>query len=245
MRVLHDHIRTHGAPAALYSDRHSIFHINAKDANAEAETRFARAACELGIECIPANTPQAKGRVERANQTLQDRLVKEMRLAGINDMHSANAWLPGYIADYSRRFAVAPKNTADAHLANPGTAEELVRTLSVQVTRALSQNLSCHHENQLLQIETTGAGLGLRRAKVTVHEHFDGRCKLLWKKRKLTYSVMEKPRRQIPVADSKIINARVDKAVTQHNMEQKPVLNHPWRGMPIGKSANDERCTTL
>jgi transposase len=245
MRVLHDHIRAYGAPAALYSDRHSIFHINAKDANAEAETQFARATRELGIECIPANTPQAKGRVERANQTLQDRLVKEMRLAGINDMHSANAWLPGYIADYNRRFAVAPKDTADAHLAYSGTAEELARTLSVQVTRTLSKNLSCQYENQLLQIETTGAGLGLRGAKVTVHEHFDGRCELLWKKRKLTYSVMEKPRRQASVADSKTINARVDKVVTQRNTEQKPAPNHPWRDMPIGKPANDGWCTTL
>ena len=111
-----------------------------------------------------------------------------------------------YIADYNRRFTVAPKNTADAHLAYSGTAEELARTLSVQVTRTLSKNLSCQYENQLLQIETTGAGLGLRGAKVTVHEHFDGRCELLWKKRKLTYSVMEKPRRQASVADSKTIN---------------------------------------
>jgi hypothetical protein len=93
MRVLHDHIVAHGLPAAIYSDRHSIFRINARDADpeAEAETQFARAARELSIECIAANTPQAKGRVERANQTLQDRLVKEMRLAGINVSDPATA----------------------------------------------------------------------------------------------------------------------------------------------------------
>ena len=183
--------------------------------------------------------------MERTNQTLPDRLVKEMRLAGINDRHSANAWLPSYIADYNRRFAVAPKDTADAHLAYPGTAEELVRALSVQVTRTLSKKLSCQYENQLLQIEATGAGLGLRGTKIAVHEHFDGRCELLWKKRKLTYSVMEKPRRQAPVADSKTINARVDKAVTQRNTEQKPAPNHPWRDMPMDKPANDGRRATL
>ncbi len=179
--------------------------------------------------------------MERANQTLQDRLVKEMRLADINGKHNANAWLP----DYNRRFAVAPKDTVDAHLAYPGTAEELARALSVQVTRTLSKNLSCQYENQLLQIETTDAGLGLRGAKITVHEHFDGRCELLWKKRKLTYSVMGKPRRQIPAADSKTINARVDKAVTQRNTEQKPAPNHPWRDMPMGKPAHDEQYATL
>lgn len=245
MRVLHDHIRTHGAPVALYSDRHSVFHINAKDADPEAETQFARAARELGIECIPANTPQAKGRVERANQTLQDRLIKEMRLAGINDMDSANAWLPSYIADYNRRFAVMPKDPSDAHLAYPGTSAELVRTLSVQVTRTLSKNLSCQYENQLLQIKTTGTGLGLQGAKVTVHEHFDGRKELLWKKRQLAYTVMDKPRRQTPVADSKSVNARVDKAMVRRDTGHKPAPSHPWRNMPIGKLANDGRCATL
>jgi 2-oxo-4-hydroxy-4-carboxy--5-ureidoimidazoline (OHCU) decarboxylase len=109
MRVLHDHIVAHGVPVALYSDKHSIFRINAKEADPAAETQFSRAARELNIECIHAHSPQAKGRVERANQTLQDRLVKEMRLAGINDMaDSANAWLPGYIECYNRRFAVNP-----------------------------------------------------------------------------------------------------------------------------------------
>lgn len=245
MRVLHDHIRAHGTPAAPYSDRHSVFHINAKDADPEAETQFGRAARELGIECIAANTPQAKGRVERANQTLQDRLVKEMRLAGINGMDTANAWLPGYIEDYNRRFAVAPKDTADAHLAYPGTPAELARTLSIQMTRTLSKNLSCQYENHLLQVETTGAGLGLRGAKVTVHEHFDGRKELLWRKRKLTYTVMEKPRRQASVADSKAVNARVDKAMVRRATGHKPAPNHPWRNMPIGKSANDGQRATL
>ena len=139
---------------------------------------------------------------------------------------------------------MAPKDTADAHLVYPGTSAERVRTLSVQVTRTLSKNLSCQYENQLLQIETTGAGLGLRGAKVTVHEHFDGRKELLWKKRKLTYSVMEKPRRQA-VADSKTVNARVDKAVARRNTGHKPAPNHPWRNMPTGKLANDGQCATL
>ncbi len=130
MRALHDHIVTHGVPVALYSDKHSIFRVNAKDADPDAETQFGRAARELGIACIHANSPQAKGRVERANQTLQDRLVKEMRLGRINNMEEANAWLPGYIADYNKRFAVMPKDPQDAHLPYQGTAENLTRILS-------------------------------------------------------------------------------------------------------------------
>lgn len=244
MRVLHDHILAHGVPAALYSDRHSIFRINAKEADGEAETQFSRAARELGIECIHARSPQAKGRVERANQTLQDRLVKEMRLAGINGMDSANAWLPGYIADYNRRFAVVPKDASDAHLAYPGIPEALLRTLSVQVTKTLSRNLSCQHENQLLQIVTTGTGLGLRGAKVTIHEHFNGRKELLWKKRRLTYSVMDKPLRQAAVADSKAVNTRVDKAMARRNTGHKPAPDHPWRNMPAGNSPHKGQCAS-
>lgn len=244
MQVLHDHVRDHGVPGALYSDKHSIFRINAKEANPDAETQFSRAARELGIECIHAHSPQAKGRVERANQTLQDRLVKEMRLAGINDMDSANAWLPGFIADYNRRFAVAPQDPRDAHTPYQDTAEALARTLSVQVTRTLSKNLSCQHETQVLQIETSGTGLGLRGAKITVHEHFDGRKELLWNKRKLTYTATDQTRRQAPVADSKTANARVDHAMAQRATGHKPAANHPWR-KPISPSAHDGQCVTL
>ena len=168
-----------------------------------------------------------------------------MRLAGINDMDSANAWLPGYIEDYNRRFAVQPKDPCDAHLAYPGTSAELARTLSVQVTKTLSKNLSCQHENQLLQVATTGTGLGLRGAKVTVHEHFDGRKELLWQKRKLSYSVMDKPLRQAPAADGKTVNARVDTAMARRSTGHKPAAKHPWRNRPIGKTVNEVRCATL
>ena len=244
MSVLHDHILTYGVPVALYSDKHSIFRINAKDADPEAETQFSRAARELGIECIHAHSPQAKGRVERANQTLQDRLVKEMRLAGINNMIEANAWLPGYIEQYNRRFAVEPKDASDAHLAYCGTPETLLRTLSVQVTKTLSKNLSCQHQNQLLQVATTGTGLGLRGARVTIHEHFDGSRELLWKKRKLTYGVMSKPQRQSAVADGKSVNAQVDKAMARRTTGHKPAADHPWRKMSVGKSAHDGQRAT-
>ena len=248
MRVLHDHIAAHGLPAAIYSDKHSIFRVNAKEADPEAETQFGRAARELGIECIHANSPQAKGRVERANQTLQDRLVKEMRLAGINNMDEANAWLPGYIADYNRRFAVAPKDPQDAHLPYQGTVQGLARTLSVQVEKTLSKNLSCQHEGQLMQVATSGTGLGMRGARVTLYQHFDGTRELRWRQRQLTYTVMTKAQRQAAQADSKAVNTRVDKALAKrakaNNKGHKPAPNHPWRNMPIGKPATKGYCAT-
>ena len=248
MHVLHDHIVAHGVPAALYSDKHSIFRINTKDADPNAETQFSRAARELGIECIHANSPQAKGRVERANQTLQDRLVKEMRLAGINNMAEANAWLPAYIADYNQRFSVVPKDPQDAHLPYHGTAEELMRTLSVQVIKTLSKNLSCQHQGELIQVETSGTGLALRGAKVALHQHFDGTRELRWRKRKLSYTSITKAQKQAVEADGKTVNARVDKALAKRKMTRntghKPAAKHPWRNMSIGKPATDEHGVT-
>jgi transposase len=249
MHVLHDHIVTHGVPVALYSDKHSIFRINAKEADPEAETQFGRAARELGIECIHANSPQAKGRVERANQTLQDRLVKEMRLTGIADIASANAWLPGFIADYNRRFAVTPKDRQNAHMPYQGTAEDLTRILSVQVEKTLSKNLSCQHDGKLMQVAASGTGLGMRGAKVKLYQHFDGTQELRWRKRKLSYTVLTKAQRQAAEADSKTVNTRVDNAMAKRNAKNnkvhKPALNHPWRKYPDGKSAPEGRNATL
>jgi transposase len=241
LHVLYDHIVTYGVPVALYSDKHSIFRINAKDADPDAETQFARAARELGIMCIHANSPQAKGRVERANQTLQDRLVKEMRLVGIDDKDAANAWLPDFIADYNQRFAVTAKSPIDAHVPYQDSKEALTRILSVQITRTLSKNLSCQYENKLLQIETIGTGLALRKAKITLHEHFDGRTELFWQGHRLTYTLLDKTLRQASEADAKTVNTRVSEASATRTAAHKPAANHPWRNAVIGQPGNLEK----
>jgi transposase len=245
MYTLHDHIVAHGLLVALYSDKHSIFRINAKEADPEAETQFGRATRELGIECIHANSPQAKGRVERANQTLQDRLPKEMRLAGISDIASANDWLPGFMASFNRRFAVIPKDAVDAPIAYSGSAEELTNILSVQITKTLSKNLSFQYEGNLIQVEISGTGLAMRGAKVTLHDHFDGARVLCWKNRKYTYTTLTKAQRKTAEADGKAINARVEEALakrcTTKNKGHKPAARHPWRKMHIGKSATDSK----
>ena len=115
-RATRAYLETHGKPVAFYSDKHSIFRVNAKDAaGGEGITQFGRALSELNIDIICANSPQAKGRVERAFGTLQDRLVKELRLAGISTIAAANAWLPGFMADYNGRFGRPPANAKDLH----------------------------------------------------------------------------------------------------------------------------------
>ena len=136
------YLTRHGKPRAFYSDKHSIFRVNAKNAvSGTGLTQFGRAMQELDIQIICANTPQAKGRVERANQTLQDRLVKELRLLGISDRARANAYAPQFIADFNRRFAVLPNDPADTHRPLlPG--DNLDHILSWQETRTLSKNLT-------------------------------------------------------------------------------------------------------
>jgi transposase len=110
------YLLAHGTPLAFYSDRHGIFRVNAKDAQSgDGKTEFGRVAARLDIEAIHALTPQAKGRVERANQTLQDRLIKEMRLQGISSIEAAQGFVPNFIAIWNKRFAVEPRDPADAH----------------------------------------------------------------------------------------------------------------------------------
>ena len=228
MAAVERYLHCHGLPAAFYSDKHSIFRINAPQADSQAQTQFARALAQLGIEGIQAHSPQAKGRVERANQTLQDRLVKEMRLQGIDSQASANAWLPQFMADFNRRFAVAPAEPEDAHVAYRGSAEDLQRILSVHEERTLSKNLSCQHGGQLLQVQTEGSGAMMRGAKVCVHTHTDGRRELSWQGRRLVFSPLERPAKQQATADGKEVNARVDQALKTRS-KTIPSATHPWK----------------
>jgi hypothetical protein len=124
---------------SLYSDRHSIFRVNAPEAEGEI-TQFGRALGTLDIEAIHAHTPQAKGRVERANQTLQDRLV--LRLRGISAMEAANDFLEQFREHHNRRFAVTPRSAQDAHRPVLHSASELTRILGWQSPRTLSKNLT-------------------------------------------------------------------------------------------------------
>ena len=247
MHALHDHIVAHGLPVALYSDKHSIFRVNAKGADPESETHKGgrHGSWELSAFTPTGSNTQAKGRVERANQTLQDRLPKEMRLAGISDIAGANNWLPSFVASFNRRFAVIPKDAADAHIAYPGSAEELTNILSVQTTKTLSKNLSFQHECNLIPVKASGTGLAMRGAKVTLHGHFDGTRVLRWRNRKYTYTTFTKAQRKTAEADGKTINARVEEVIakrcTTDIKEYKPAASHPWRKMHIGKPATDSK----
>jgi transposase len=229
MALLEEHILAHGLPAAIYSDRHSIFQVNRGDYKdvSHAQTQFARALEQLGIEGIQANSPQAKGRVERANQTLQDRLVKEMRLQGISSQEAANAWLPQFIRAFNRRFAVVPATQDDAHIPFAGTHAALRRILSVHTRRRLSRNLSCQLDGMLYQVQATGQGLALRGADVDVVTHPASATELLWQGRVLPHTCNSKPVKQREAVDAKDVNTKVEQALTRRTPPQP--IGHPWK----------------
>lgn len=229
MGLLEEHICTHGLPAAIYSDRHSIFQVNRGDRKdvSHTQTQFARALEQLGIEGIQANSPQAKGRVERANQTLQDRLVKEMRLQGISSQAAANAWLPQFIRAFNRRFAVKPAAPADAHVPYAGTHANLRRILSIHMKRRLSSNLSCQLDGLLYQVQAASQGLALRGADVDLVTHPDSATEILWQGRVLPHTCSSKPVKQREAVDGKDVNRKVEQALARRTPPQP--IGHPWK----------------
>lgn len=236
MDTLADYLRTHGRPVALYSDKHSIFRHNHPDHHGEL-TQFSRALKTLDIAIIHANTPQAKGRVERANSTLQDRLVKEMRLTGISDIETANAWLPTFIEHHNRRFATAPQNPVDSHRRVLHGIEELHLILSHHHTRTLSKNLTFQFCNREYQIQHTGKGYRLRGAKVTVCEHPRGEVTVLHHGRSLPYRLLAQGEPPAPLDDEKSVHSSVEqaKAAQQRRPAYKPPADHPWKRIPISR----------
>jgi transposase len=223
LETLRDHVSAHGCPLAFYSDRHGIFRVNAKEAESgDGLTAFNRVTERLRIEQICATTPQAKGRVERANQTLQDRLIKEMRLAGIRDMAAAQAFLPGYMARHNARFAVKPCNAEDAHKAWTQDANALEARLATHEPRTLSKALTFSAGGAVHCIKTRDAGIALRGAKVCVRHYLDGHMDVVFKDRVLPFTTVRQLPRVSAIEDDKTVDARVDAIVERSRQTRTP-----------------------
>src|SRR5690242_13494972 len=208
MAATREYVEAHGKPVAFYSDRHGIFRGNQPDAAGEGVTQFGRALAELTIDIICANSPQAKGRVERAHKTLQDRLVKELRLAGIGTIEAANAFLPGFTADYNARFGRPPRDARDLH--RPlAPHDDLDGALTWREERTVTGSLTLHYNKVLFLLEPTDVARGLARKRVTVHEFPDGRLAIRHKGRDLPYRTFDKLRRvdQAAVVENKRLGA--------------------------------------
>jgi hypothetical protein len=194
-----------GKPLSWYSDKHSIFRVNLPDPlSGTGMTQFGRAMKELGIELICAPSPQAKGRVERANQTLQDRLVKAMRRRGIATMAEGNAYLPEYLAEHNARFAVAPREEATAHRPLP-PEEDLDRILMLCEDRTLSKNLQLSYNRVIYQIQTDRAAYTMRFAQVQVRESRAGAIAIEYKGRPLAFTVFRTQER----AQGRVVPAKL------------------------------------
>ncbi|WP_298235635.1 ISNCY family transposase [uncultured Azohydromonas sp.] len=176
--ALHGYLRRHGKPVAFYSDKAGIFRpTNESAQSGRGVTQFGRALYELNIEGWCANSSQAKGRVERAHLTLQDRLVKELRLRGICSREAANAFVPHFMADYNARFAKPPRSTFDAH--RPlRSDEDLDAILTWRVQRKVSQSLTLQHDSVIYLLPDTPDTRSLAMRYIDVWEYPDGRIEL-------------------------------------------------------------------
>ena len=211
LEVLHALVQRHGAPLALYSDRHGIF--TKSDPEDTKPTQFERALLQLDIEPICAHSPQAKGRVERLFQTLQDRLCKAMRLAGIDTMEQANSYLPEYLREHDARFAVLPRHPQDMHRPWTGSAAALADICALHHQRQLSAHGACKFEGRILQLLPGQAHAPKARAMVDIAQHVDGTLRLSYCGRPLahrSYAFADAvPNRH--ASDHKTLNAKVDK----------------------------------
>lgn len=190
------YLRDHGAPVAFYSDKHSVFRVAKKDAKGgQGMTQFGRALCELNIEILCANSSQAKGRVERMNRTLQDRLIKDMRLAGISDMQAGNASMPTFMEGYNARFAVAPARSDNLHRPVNLALDRLKDILCKREQRYVGAQLTFSFERQRIMLEESDVTRGLVGRYVETYAFADGRLEVRWKGHSLPYRVFDKDQR--------------------------------------------------
>jgi len=204
----------HGKPVAFYSDKASVFRVSAKNpAGGDGYTQFGRAMGELNIETMCANTPQAKGRVERVNATLQDRLVKELRLAGISTAEQANEFAVGFREDFNKRFARPALSAHNAH--RPLRADEhLPEIFTWQEKRKVSKSLTLHYKRVMYLLEDTDESRCAMGNDVDIVETAEGEIQIRHKGRQLAARAFEKEGhvRQAAIVENKLLGAALQYA---------------------------------
>ena len=227
--VFEGYSRKYGLPQSLYVDRDSIYKTTREPsleeqlAQEQPLTQFGRAMQRLGVKLELAYSPQAKGRVERRNGLFQDRLVKELRLAGISDLETANGFLEQkFLPQLNKRFCVPAAQQADVHRAVP---RDLKETLSWEEPRLVQQDWTVSWKSRYFQIAKEHEGLCLARKNIIVRELRCGRVQLVAGTQRLGFKELPARPRPHPVAP-KILKAK-----------SAPALNHPWRKLGVGLGA--------
>lgn len=186
-------------------------------------TQFQRAANQAGVKLITAHSPQAKGRVERMNGTLQDRLVKELRLAKITTLEEANIFLIKYIPKFNSQFTVIPKRRKDLHKNLNQTAKsKLSQIFSIQNNRKINNDYTIMFKTKYFQLDEIQPTTVYKKDTVIVEEHLNGEIKINLKGHYLNYRILpERPKKEIEIKLP---------ALTQRKQSSyKPPINHPWR----------------
>jgi hypothetical protein len=211
------YIRKYGIPMSVYMDKHTTYKSPAEP-SIEDEingtmplSEFGRALTELGVKIIHAHSPQAKGRIERLFNTLQDRLVKEMTLRGINTIEEANKYLDTYLSVHNKRFAVKAKEQDNLHREIPMRLN-LDKILCIRTTRTLRNDFTIAHNSKLYQIEK-----GIRSKEVTVEERINGSMFV-------TFNDVRLPFREITTRPEK----QKKPTHIQRRKKRTPSANHPW-----------------
>jgi transposase len=238
LRTLQGWLRRYGRPVAHYTDKNSIFQKAGPQSLPEQlrgdrqRTQFGRALNELGIEWIAAHSPQAKGRIERLFQTLQDRLVKQMRLAGIDSLQGANHFLEmRFLPEWEQRFTVAPRNPRNAHR-RLGQEHHLEEILSVRAARRVAQDHTVSWDGNRWGVVREEVCAGLRGAAVEIERRLDGNHWLRYRGRYLHLRPCPEPVRQ-PASPSGLRPPGLAEQLARPKNKIKPKYHvpadHPWR----------------
>jgi hypothetical protein len=217
MRTTKDYFEDYGRPASLYVDRGGVYKVNIHNEEEEKITQYKRALDEIDVKLIWARSPQAKGRVERLFETLQDRLVKELRLRGISDIKSANEFLKTeYIDKHNAQFAVPPKSEANLH--RPIKGYNLEQIFCLKEERSINNDMTVRYKNNWFQLEEKQPTLIFPRNKIEIWENLNGEISFHIRECQLNIRKLEaKP---IKIKETKEVKPKT---------AWTPPANHPWR----------------
>lgn len=208
------YLAAYGRPVAFYSDKHTVFRVANQSAKfGHGITQFGRALNELNIEILCANSSQAKGRVELANRTLQDRLVKELRLAGISDMDAANAFLPAFTDRYNAKFAKTPRRADNLHRPMNIEPDRLRDVFCFRDERLVGAQLAFSYERKRIILAENDITRDLPGKYVDTSAFPDGGFGVRWKGVSIPYSVFDKDQR---VTHAAITENKCLSAVLEH-----------------------------